>query len=45
MALRREYVLGMTVLRLVLPMYIWGCPSNILSIEASRTFLPFVVKH
>ena len=35
MSLRRDYVISSTLLRLVLPLYVWGCPSNVLSIEAT----------
>ena len=35
MALKKEYVVGVTVARLVLPLYIWGCPANVLSVDTS----------
>ncbi|KAI7960945.1 hypothetical protein MJO28_001434 [Puccinia striiformis f. sp. tritici] len=28
--LRKRYVLGTTLCRLFLPLYIWGCPNNVL---------------
>lgn len=41
MSLKREYIIGTTLGRLVLPMYIWACP-NILAIEPSSEFDPFL---
>lgn len=36
MSLRREYIIGMTLCRLFLPVYVWGCPNNIAAIPTSR---------
>lgn len=39
---RAEYVLGTTAARLVLPLYFWAFPDNILSVEPSRWVLLLV---
>ncbi|CAH7685150.1 hypothetical protein BY996DRAFT_6656961 [Phakopsora pachyrhizi] len=31
--LRKRYVVGTTMCRLFLPLYIWGCPNNVLFVE------------
>ncbi|PLW28822.1 hypothetical protein PCASD_17835 [Puccinia coronata f. sp. avenae] len=33
--LRKRYVLGTTLCRLFLPLYIWGCPNNVLFVTAN----------
>lgn len=38
--LSKEYVMGTTVARLYLPLYIWACPDNILFKETSRASVP-----
>jgi hypothetical protein len=40
MALKKEFVILTTVGRLVLPLYIWACPQNVLAIDTSRQSLP-----
>lgn len=37
LTLRRDYVIGTTIARLVLPTYFWGYKDNVLAIETSRT--------
>lgn len=36
MALKKEFVILTTAGRLVLPLYIWACPQNVLAIDTSR---------
>lgn len=36
--LSKEYVIGTTIARLFLPLYIWACPANILFKEPSRAY-------
>ena len=31
--LKPEFVLGMSAARLALPLYLWGCPSNLLRVQ------------
>ena len=38
-SLRREYIIGITLGRLALPLYVWGCPNNLLSMDTSRELL------
>ncbi|KAI7944497.1 hypothetical protein MJO28_010192, partial [Puccinia striiformis f. sp. tritici] len=33
--LRKRYVLGTTLCRLFLPLYIWGCPNNVLFVTVN----------
>lgn len=37
--LRREYIIGTTLCRLVLPTYFWGYGKNVLAVETSRASL------
>uniref|UniRef100_A0A0E0LL05 RING-type E3 ubiquitin transferase n=1 Tax=Oryza punctata TaxID=4537 RepID=A0A0E0LL05_ORYPU len=36
--LHPQYILGMTVTRLAIPLYIFGCPSNFMRIEPDKTW-------
>ena len=36
--LHPQYILGMTITRLAIPLYIFGCPSNFMRIEPDKTW-------
>ncbi|CAI0385468.1 unnamed protein product [Linum tenue] len=37
------YILGMTVTRLAIPLYIFGCPNNFMRIEPDKTWCTYLV--
>lgn len=37
LSLRRDYIIGSTLARLILPLYVYGCPANLLGVEPSRS--------
>ena len=41
--LHPHYILGMTVTRLAIPLYIFGCPNNFMRIEPDHTWCTFLV--
>ncbi|KAK4046804.1 hypothetical protein OIV83_005799 [Microbotryomycetes sp. JL201] len=41
--LRREYIIGTTIARLVLPVYLWGYKDNVLALEPSPWILALVL--
>eukprot|EP00887_Chlorella_sp_A99_P000955 scaffold5.g955.t1 len=41
--LRPQYVLGMSAARLAVPLYVWGCPSNLLRVPPSPGFCLLLV--
>ena len=43
--LRHRFVIGTTLCRLFIPLYIWGCPQNVLFADTSRaSFAPLVLR-
>ena len=34
-ALRKDYIIGITLTRLIMPLYFWGCPVNFLGLNTN----------